>query len=144
QWLVDKAHLLTLSSPELVVLLGGLRTLNANWDHSSHGVLTKSPGKLSNDFFVNLLDTNLAWKPSDESNEFFEGFNHKTGDKWTGTRHDLIIGSHPELRAIAEVYASADNKERFTKDFVTAWTKVMDLDRFDVKDPSNPVNKARL
>ncbi|OQO00847.1 Catalase-peroxidase [Cryoendolithus antarcticus] len=144
QWLVDKAHLLTLSSPELVVLLGGLRTLNANWDHSSHGVLTKNPGKLSNDFFVNLLDTNLAWKPSDESNEFFEGFNHKTGDKWTGTRHDLVIGSHPELRAIAEVYASADNKERFTKDFVSAWTKVMDLDRFDVKDPSNPVNKARL
>jgi catalase-peroxidase len=144
QWLVDKAHLLTLSAPELVVLLGGLRSLNANWDHSSTGILTKSPGKLSNDFFVNLLDTKLAWTAADSSNEKFDGFNHSTGDKWTATRNDLIIGSHPELRAIAEVYASADGKDRFTKDFVATWAKVMELDRFELHNAANPTNKARL
>lgn len=131
QFLVDRAHLLTLSAPELAVLVGGLRSLNANFDGSSHGVLTKNPGQLSNDFFVNLLDMSTQWKPS--SRESFEGVDRKTGaKKWTATRADLVFGSHAELRAIAEVYASSDAKERFTKDFVTAWDKVMNLDRFDL------------
>jgi len=141
QFLVDRAHLLTLTAPELTVLVGGLRTLNANYDGSSHGVFTKTPGKLTNDFFVNLLDVNTQWKPLDSSSELFEGTNSKTGAKWTGTRADLVFGSHAELRAISEVYGSYDGKEKFVKDFVTAWAKVMDLDRFDVKAGSE---KAKL
>ena len=136
---VDKAHLLGLTAPEMVVLTGGMRTLNANWDGSSHGVFTKRPGQLSNDFFVNLLDINTEWKSVDSSKtpEFYEGVDRKTGQKkWTATRHDLIIGSHPELRAIAELYAQPDNADKFVKDFVAAWTKVMDSDRYDIKNKS--------
>jgi len=131
QLLVDKAHLLTLSAPQLTVLVGGLRALNANYDGSSHGVFTKRPGQLTNDFFVNLLDTNTAWKKQG-GDEIYEGVDRKSGEKkWTATRNDLIFGSHPELRAIAEVYGQADGQDRFVKDFVVAWTKVMNLDRFD-------------
>jgi len=133
QYLVDRAHLLNLTAPELTVLIGGLRALNQNYDGSSYGVLTKRPGKLSNDFFVNLLDINTAWKPASSDHELFEGTDRKTGQKkWTATRADLIFGSHAELRAIAEIYASSDAAEKFTKDFVAAWDKVMNLDRFDV------------
>jgi len=136
---VDKAHLLGLTAPELVVLTGGLRSLNANWDGSSHGVFTKRPGQLTNDFFVNLLDTNTEWKSADGSSppELYEGKDRKSGQKkWTATRHDLIFGSHPELRAIAETYAQADSTDKFVKDFVAAWDKVMNNDRFDVRNKS--------
>lgn len=131
QFLVDKAHLLTLSAPQMTVLVGGLRALNANYDGSDHGVLTKRPGQLTNDFFVNLLDTNTEWVKGQD--EIYTGKDRKTGDKkWSATRHDLVFGSHPELRAIAEVYGSNGGQERFVKDFVAAWTKVMNLDRFDL------------
>ncbi|MBP4138431.1 catalase/peroxidase HPI [Flavobacterium geliluteum] len=131
--LIDKAQLLTLSAPEMTVLLGGLRALNANYDGSKHGVLTSHAETLSNDFFVNLLDLSTAWKATNDSGEIFEGRSRATGEiKWTATRADLIFGSNSELRAIAEVYASSDAKERFAKDFVAVWTKVMNLDRFDV------------
>jgi len=144
QFLVDRAHLLTLTAPELTVLLGGLRALNANWDGSSHGILTKRPGQLTNDFFVNLLDVNTIWKPLSEDRELFEGSDRKTGEKkWTATRVDLIFGSHAELRAIAEVYGSLDAQEKFVKDFVAVWDKVAGLDRFDLKN-SPPSTKARL
>jgi len=143
QFLVDRAHLLTLSAPELTVLIGGLRALNANFDGSSAGILTKRPGQLTNDFFVNLLDTNTAWKSSSDS-ETFEGVDRKTGvKKWTATRADLVFGSHAELRAIAEVYASSDAQDKFAKDFIAAWTKVANLDRFDLKDTAKS-GKARL
>lgn len=144
QFLIDRAHLLTLTAPELTVLLGGLRALNANWDGSSHGILTKRPGQLTNDFFVNLLDISTVWKPLNGSYELFEGTDRKTGAKrWTATRADLVFASHAELRAIAEVYAQSDSQERFVKDFVAVWTKVANLDRFDLK--SNPLaTKARL
>jgi len=143
QFLVDKAHLLTLSAPELTVLVGGLRALNANYDGSSHGVLTKTPGKLTNDFFVNLLDINTAWKATGSDAEIFEGVDRKTGaTKWTATRADLVFGSHAELRAIAEVYGSADGQEKFVKDFASAWDKVMNLDRYDLKSAKS--DKARL
>ena len=144
QFLVDKAHLLTLTAPELTVLLGGLRALNANWDGSSHGILTKRPGQLTNDFFVNLLDVSTVWKPLDGNQELFEGTDRKTGEKrWTATRADLIFGSQAELRAIAEVYGQNDAQDKFVKDFVAVWTKVSNLDRFDLK--SNPLaTKARL
>ena len=133
QFLIDRAHLLTLSAPEMTVLVGGLRALNANYDGSSHGVLTKRPGQLTNDFFVNLLDMSTAWKASGADNEVYEGTDRKTGDKkWTATRADLVFGSHAELRAIAEVYGSADGQDRLVKDFVAAWDKVMNLDRFDL------------
>jgi len=142
QFLIDRAQLLTLSAPELTALLGGLRVLGTNYDGSSHGVFTTRPGKLTNDFFVNLLDMNTAWKTSD--NEVYEGVDRKSGQKkWTATRADLVFGSHAELRAIAEVYGSADGQERFVKDFVTAWEKVMNLDRFDVKGEAG-AGKARL
>lgn len=132
--LIDRANLLTLTPPELTVLIGGLRSLNANYDKSDKGVLTKTPGKLTNDFFVNLLDMNTAWKPIDPEHEVFEGVDRKTGaKKWTATRIDLIFGSHAELRAISEEYASAGVNDKFVKDFVAAWDKVMTLDRFDVK-----------
>ncbi|WP_421808540.1 catalase/peroxidase HPI [Flagellimonas sp.] len=131
--LVDKAELLTLTAPEMTVLLGGLRTININFDGSDHGVFTDKPGTLSNDFFVNLLDMSTQWEATSEAEEVFEGKDRKTGEvKWTGTRVDLIFGSNSELRALAELYAGSDYKERFVKDFVAAWTKVMNLDRFDV------------
>jgi len=131
--LIDKAQLLTLTSPELTVLIGGLRALDANFDGSKNGVLTNRPGQLTTDFFVNLLDMGTAWKAMDESKEIYIGIDRKTGQpKWTGTRADLVFGSNSELRAIAEVYASADAHHKFVKDFVAAWNKVMNLDRFDL------------
>jgi len=131
--LIDKAQLLTLTAPELTVLVGGLRALNANYDGSKHGVLTNSPGQLTNDFFVNLLDMSTAWKAACNDKEVFEGRDRKTGElKWTATRADLVFGSHAELRAIAEVYGNADGQDKFVKDFVAAWTKAMNLDRFDL------------
>ncbi|HTB92528.1 MAG TPA: catalase/peroxidase HPI [Candidatus Sulfotelmatobacter sp.] len=133
--LVDKAQLLKLTAPEMTVLVGGLRVLGANTGNAKHGVFTKRPGTLTNDFFVNLLDMGTEWKPSSESNgsgAVYEGRDRKTNEvKWTGSRVDLIFGSHSHLRAFAEVYASADSKEKFAKDFVAAWTKVMNNDRFD-------------
>lgn len=132
--LVDKAQLLTLTAPEMTVLLGGMRALNTNYDDSKKGVLTNNQDKLNNEFFVNLLDMNVVWKATDESKEVFEGRDRTTGNvKWTATRADLIFGSNSELRALVEVYASDDAKEKFVKDFIAAWTKVMNLDRFDVK-----------
>lgn len=131
--LVDKAQLLTLTAPEMTALVGGMRTLNANFDESNHGILTSSPGSLSNDFFVNLLSMDNEWSPVDEDEMIFEGKNRSTGEvAWTASRADLIFGSNSELRAIAEVYASSDAEERFVNDFVAAWTKVMNLDRFDL------------
>ncbi|WP_343674752.1 catalase/peroxidase HPI [Chitinophaga sp.] len=132
--LIDKAHLLTLTAPELTALVGGFRALNINYDGSGDGIFTTTPGKLTNDFFVNLLDMNTAWKAVSADQELFEGTDRGTGKvKWTATRADLVFGSNAELRAIAEVYGSSDGKERFVNDFVKAWTKVMNLDRFDVK-----------
>ncbi|MFA9187621.1 catalase/peroxidase HPI [Flavobacterium sp. FBOR7N2.3] len=131
--LIDKAQLLTLTSPELTVLIGGLRALDTNFDGSKNGVLTNRSGQLTTDFFVNLLDMGTAWKAMDESKEIYIGTDRKTGQpKWTGTRVDLVFGSNSELRAIAEVYASADAHHKFVKDFVAAWNKVMNLDRFDL------------
>lgn len=132
--LIDKAHLLTLTAPELTVLLGGMRALNTNFDGSKHGIFTDRPGVLTNDFFVNLLDMSTAWKSVDASQEIYNGSDRATGNpKWTATRADLVFGSNSELRAIAEVYASADAQSKFVHDFVAAWTKVMNLDRFDLK-----------
>jgi len=131
--LIDRAQLLTLTAPELTVLIGGLRAIDINADGSKHGILTNRPGALTNDFFVNLLDMGTQWKATSEAKDVFEGTDRKTGAaKWTGTRVDLVFGSNSILRALAEVYASADAKEKFIKDFVAAWTKVMNLDRFDV------------
>ncbi len=131
--LVDRAQLLTLTAPEMTVLVGGLRVLGANAGSSTHGVFTKRPETLTNDFFLNLLDMSTQWQPSAGSPGVYEGRDRKTNEvKWTGTRVDLIFGSHSQLRALAEVYACADSKEKFVKDFVAAWTKVMDLDRFDL------------
>ncbi|MEU6674469.1 catalase/peroxidase HPI [Streptomyces sp. NPDC046925] len=131
--LLDKANLLTLSAPEMTVLVGGLRVLGANYQGSKHGVLTTAPGTLTNDFFVNLLDLGTAWKSTSEAQDTFEARDGASGEvKWSGTRADLVFGSNSELRAIAEVYASDDAKEKFVKDFAAAWTKVMDLDRFDL------------
>jgi len=132
--LIDKAQLLTLTAPELTVLVGGLRVLGANYDNSAHGVFTKTPGKLNNDFFVNLLDMSTAWKAATEDKELYQGYDRTTGEtKWTATRADLVFGSNAELRAIAEVYGSSDANEKFVTDFVAAWNKVMNLDRFDLK-----------
>lgn len=129
--LVDKAQLLTLTAPEMTVLLGGMRVLNTNFDNSKHGVFTNKPETLTNDFFLNLLDLGTTWKATSEAQETFEGRDRKTGAvKWTGTRADLIFGSNSELRAIAEVYGCADSQEKFVNDFVAAWNKVMNLDRF--------------
>ena len=133
--LIEKSSYLSLTVPEMTVLVGGLRNLNANSNAQSHGVLTKKPGTLSNDFFVNLLDMSTQWKKSDSQEGVYEGFDRKTGSKkWTATSVDLIFGSHSELRAIAEVYGSEDGKEKFVKDFVSAWNKVMQLDRFELKE----------
>ena len=132
--LVDKAQLMTLTAPEMTVLVGGMRVLNTNYDGSKHGIFTDKPGTLTNDFFVNLLDMGTTWSAIDDSQEMFEGKDRKTGTvKWTGTRVDLIFGSNSELRALAEVYGCSDGKEKFVKDFVSAWDKVMNLDRFDLK-----------
>ncbi|MND31731.1 Catalase-peroxidase [compost metagenome] len=131
--LIDKAQLLTLSAPEMTVLLGGLRVLNTNVGQSQHGVFTQRPEALTNDFFTNLLDMGVEWKPVSDAQQAFEGRDRKTGAvKWTGTRVDLVFGSNAQLRALAEVYASADAQQKFVKDFVAAWTKVMNLDRFDL------------
>ncbi len=131
--LVDRANLLTLSAPEMTVLVGGMRVLNANYKQSQLGVLTKTPESLTNDFFVNLLDMETTWEPTSKDEETFEGRDRKTGElKWTGTRVDLVFGSNSQLRALSEVYASADAKEKFVKDFAAAWSKVMHLGRFDL------------
>jgi catalase-peroxidase len=130
--LLDRAQLMTLTAPEMTVLVGGMRALNANVGQSSQGVFTSTPGKLTNDFFVNLLDMATEWQPS-STEGLFEGRDRASGQiKWTGTRVDLVFGSNSELRAIAEVYACDDAKEKFVTDFVTAWNKVMNLDRFDL------------
>ena len=131
--LIDKANLLTLSAPEMTVLVGGLRVLGANYDRSSLGVFTATPGALTNDFFVNALDLDTTWTPVDEDASTFEGRDASGQVKWTGSRIDLIFGANSELRAVAEVYASDDAKEKFVKDFVAAWAKVMELDRFDLR-----------
>jgi catalase-peroxidase len=131
--LVDRAQLLTLTGPEMTVLVGGLRVLGANAGASKHGVFTKQPGTLTNDFFVNLLDMDTEWQPSAGSDGVYEGRDRKTkAPRWTATRVDLIFGSHSQLRALAEVYACADSKAKFVNDFVAAWAKVMELDRFDI------------
>ncbi len=131
--LIDKAQLLTLTAPEMTVLVGGMRVLNTNFDHSKHGVFMTRPEVLTNDFFVNLLDMRTVWMQTSEAKETFDGRNRKKGEiKWTGTRADLVFGSNSELRALAEVYGSADAKEKFVMDFVAAWNKVMNLDRFDL------------
>lgn len=132
--LIDKAQLLTLTAPEMTALIGGLRVLNTNVGQTRHGVFTQRPEALTNDFFTNLLDMGVEWKPTSDDAQEFEGRDRKTGQvKWTGTRVDLVFGSNAQLRALAEVYASSDSQEKFVKDFVAAWTKVMNLDRFDVK-----------
>lgn len=132
--LVDKAQLLTLNAPEMTVLIGGMRVLNANYNSSPHGVFTKRPETLTNDFFVNLLDMATVWKPTEDDKDIFEGRDRATGElKWTGTRVDLIFGSNSQLRAISEVYGSDDSNEKFARDFVAAWSKVMNADRFDLK-----------
>jgi len=133
EMLVDKAQMLTLSAPEMTVLVGGLRVLGANMGQSQHGVFTKRISTLTNDFFTNLLDMSTVWKPASDAGDTFEGRDRKTGDlKWTGTRVDLIFGSNSQLRALAEVYAQDDAQEKFVRDFVAAWNKVMNLDRFDL------------
>jgi catalase-peroxidase len=133
EMLVDRAQLLTLTAPEMTVLVGGLRVLGANTGKSKHGVFTQRTGVLSNDFFVNLLDMRTAWQPSASAEGVYEGRDRKSGKvKWTGARVDLIFGSHSQLRALAEVYACADSNEKFVKDFVAAWARVMNLDRFDL------------
>lgn len=132
--LIDKAQLLTLTAPEMTVLLGGMRAIGINYDHSKHGVFTDKPGSLTNDYFIKLLDINTKWKSTDDTKEVFEGYDRNTGIlKYTATRVDLIFGSHTELRALAEVYGSTDAQKKFVHDFVAVWTKVMNLDRFDLK-----------
>ena len=131
--LIDKAQLLTLTAPEMTVLIGGLRALNVHAGQNSHGVFTDRPETLTNDFFRNLLDMGTEWKPVSSARDLFEGRDRKTGEiKWTGTRVDLVFGSHAQLRALSEVYASEDAQEKFVRDFVAAWVKVMNLDRFDL------------
>jgi catalase-peroxidase len=134
EMLVDRSQLLTLTPPEMTVLVGGLRVLNTNYDHSQHGVFTNQTDTLTNDFFLNLLDMGITWNANSDSQEVFEGRDRKTGSiRWTGTRVDLIFGSNSELRALAEVYGCADSQKKFVTDFVAAWDKVMNLDRFDLK-----------
>ena len=134
EMLIDKANLMKLTAPEMTVLVGGMRVLDTNYDGSSNGVFTKKPGTLTNDFFTNLIDMNTTWKEVSEDEELFEGRDRKTNKvKWTGTRADLIFGSNSQLRALAEVYACEDSKDKFLKDFVSAWIKVMNLDRFDLR-----------
>jgi catalase-peroxidase len=131
--LLDRAQLLTLTAPEMTVLIGGMRALDANTGGSKHGILTKRPGALTNDFFVNLLDMRTTWKATSEAKDVFEARDAATGElEWTGSRVDLVLGSNAEWRAIAEVYASSDAHAKFVQDFVAAWNKVMNLDRYDV------------
>jgi catalase-peroxidase len=131
--LVDRAQLLALTPPEMTVLVGGMRVLNANFDQSKNGVFTKKQDALTNDFFVNLLDMGTTWKAVSKDEDLFEGHDRATGElKWTGTRVDLIFGSNSELRALVEVYGSADAQDKFVHDFVAAWNKVTNLDRFDL------------
>jgi catalase-peroxidase len=131
--LVERAFMLNLTAPEMTVLVGGMRALNANSGQSKHGIFTKRPGMLTNDFFVNLLDMSTEWKTSGSDKNAYEGRDRKTGElKWTGTAVDLVFGSNSQLRAIAEFYAQEDSKEKFVRDFVTAWNKVMNNDRFDL------------
>ena len=131
--LVERACMLTLTAPEMAVLVGGMRVLNANTGQSGHGVFTDRPGTLTNDFFVNLLDMNTEWNATSTSQDVFEGRDPRTGEvKWTGTRVDLVFGSNSELRSIAEVYGCDDAQQVFVRDFVDAWAKVMNLDRFDL------------
>ena len=133
QLMVDRAQLLTLTAPEVTALVGGMRVLGTNVGESQHGVFTKRPGALTNDFFVNLLDMGTTWQETSESEDEFEGRDRATGElKWTGTRVDLIFGSNSQLRALAEVYGCADSEAQFVNDFVAAWGKVMNLDRFDL------------
>jgi catalase-peroxidase len=131
--LIDKAQLMSLTAPEMTVLVGGMRVLNANARQSQHGVFTNKPGTLTNDFFMNLLDMGTKWEATSEADQEFEGRDRVTGElKWTGTRVDLVFGSNSQLRAIAEVYGCSDSQEDFVNDFVAAWGKVMNLDRFDL------------
>jgi catalase-peroxidase len=131
--LLDRANLLRLTAPEMTVLVGGMRALNANFGQSKHGLFTDRPETLTNDFFVNLLDMRTEWKASASAENVYEGRDHATGDvKWTATAVDLVFGSHSQLRALSELYASDDSKEKFVRDFVAAWNKVMNLDRFDL------------
>jgi catalase-peroxidase len=131
--LVDRANLLTLGAPEMTVLVGGLRVLGANYQSSPVGLLTDRPGQLTNDFFVNLVDMDTTWEPTDDTEEVFEGKDRATGQvKWTASRVDLVFGSNSQLRGLAEVYAADDAQEKFVNDFVAAWNKVMMLDRFDL------------
>jgi catalase-peroxidase len=131
--LVDRAQLLMLTAPEMTVLVGGMRVLNTNFEKSQHGVFTRRPEVLTNDFFVNLLDMNTTWKAASKDADVFEGRDRKTGElRWTGTRVDLIFGSNAQLRALAEVYAFEGSEEKFVRDFAAAWNKVMNLDRFDL------------
>ncbi|MCS6924927.1 MAG: catalase-peroxidase, partial [Candidatus Binatia bacterium] len=131
--LVDKAQLLTLTVPEMTVLIGGMRVLGANFGGSQHGVFTSTPGTLTNDFFVNLLDMGTEWRPSAKDPGLYEGYDRKTGElRWTATPVDLVFGAHSELRAVAEAYGADDGKEEFVRDFVAAWHKAMNLDRFDL------------
>jgi len=142
---VDKAQLLKLTAPEVTVLVGGMRALNANAGHSRHGVFTKRPETLTNDFFVNLLDMGTEWKPTSDAQDVFEGRDRKTGElKWTGTRVDLIFGSNSQLRALAEVYGCADAQKKFVHDFVVAWNKVMNLDRFDLGPARNNASSEKV
>ena len=132
--LIDRAQLMKLTAPEMTVLIGGMRALSTNFDKSKHGVFTKKTETLTNDFFVNLLDMSTTWKEVSKEEDLFEGRDCKTNKvKWTGTRVDLIFGSNSQLRAIAEAYACEDSKPKFLADFISAWTKVMNLDRFDLK-----------
>ena len=135
EMLVDRGQLLKLTAPEMAVLIGGMRVLKTNFGGTRHGVFTQRPEALTNDFFVNLLDMGTVWKATSESKEEFEGRDRKTGElKWTATRVDLVFGSDSQLRALAEVYGCADSQEKFLHDFVAAWNKVMNLDRFDLAD----------
>jgi len=134
EMLLDRAQLMTLTAPEMTVLVGGMRALGATYGGSKHGVFTDKPGTLTNDFFVNLLDMSVAWTPTSDTAMAFEGRDRKTGKvKWTATRVDLVFGSNSQLRALAEVYAQSDSKEKFVHAFVAAWNKVMNADRFDTK-----------
>jgi catalase-peroxidase len=134
EMLIDQAQLLTLTAPELTVLLGGMRVLNTNYGQNQNGVFTKNKEALTNDFFINLLDMNTVWKPTSDANTVFNGVDRSTGaQKWSATRVDLIFGSNSELRALAEVYGSFDAKEQFVKEFAIVWNKVMNLGRYDLK-----------
>ena len=134
EMLVDRAQLMKLTPPEMTVLIGGMRALNTNFDKSKHGILTNKTDKLTNDFFVNLLDMNIKWKETSSREDLFNGVDRKSGKVlWTGTRADLIFGSNSQLRALAEVYATDDSSDKFVNDFTAAWTKVMNADRFDLE-----------